>query len=221
MNSRSLVLSMLSRELKGGKYKSPGKSVTQEQLAKETGRRDLAGKQATVLIKDAIKDARLPRGQKGILSSRSKKVMSPAACQPGKMYFFSYLPENRQRLPFYDEYPVVLMLEQEAGGFLALNFHYLRHEARADFFDELLDFVDNSDYESDPKAEIDVTYKMLKSAKFKKYFRPCIRSYRYRNFASGAYEIAPKDWKIMMFLPLERFCKMSREEVWRWCEATN
>lgn len=187
------------------------------QLFKETGRKDLLGRHATQIVKDSVKDSKLPRTQKGILSN--KKVSSPSTCRPGHMYFFSYLPENRNELPFYDEFPVVLVLQREPSGFLGLNFHYLRHNVRANFFDALLEYTNTTNYDANPDTEIDATYKMLLTPKFQKYFRPCIKYYKFKNFTTGLYEIEPKDWKTMMFLPLEKFSKMSREEVWRWSET--
>jgi hypothetical protein len=185
-------------------------------LQKETGRRDLMGNHATQVVKDSVKDAPLKRTQKQILESN--KSRSPSTVDPGNVYFFSYLPENAEKLPFYDEFPVVLVLKKEPGGFLGLNFHYLRHNVRANFFDALLEYTDTTEYEQNPDSEFLVTYTMLLAPKFQKYFNPCIRSYRFRNFITGVYEIEPKDWKTMLFLPLEKFSKMSREEVWKWAE---
>lgn len=244
VNISELIFRLLSNELKsrvtkGAKEKAGGiikdwakeeaKSYAKEyakqkaieyaknKLLKETGRKDLMGRHATQVVKDSVKDAKLPRNQKGILSS--SKVSSPSTCLAGRMYFFSYLPETRSELPFYDEFPITLILEKQPGGFLALNFHYLRQDLRAKLFDALLEYTNDSNYENNPEAEIDATYKLLLTPKFQKYFRPCIKFYKFKNFTTGIYEIAPKDWKTMIFLPLEKFSKMSREEVWRWMES--
>jgi len=245
MDIRELIYRLLANELKGGITGKKGSrsSITTQyakeeaikyakrkainaateklktSLMKETGRRDLMGNHATQVVKDSVKDAPLKRTQKQILES--SKSRSPSTILPGNMYFFSYLPQNADNLPFYDEFPVVLALQKQPGGILGLNFHYLRHNIRANFFDALLEYTDTTDYEENPDSEFLVTYKMLLTPKFRKYFNPCIRSYKFTNFITGVYEIEPKDWKTMMFLPLEKFSKMSREEVWRWVETNN
>ena len=43
----------------------------------------------------------------------------------GRMSMFFYDPKFKNRLPYYDTFPLVLPLETMRGGFIGLNFHYL------------------------------------------------------------------------------------------------
>ena len=42
----------------------------------------------------------------------------------GKMYFYSYNPKWKDKLPWYDTFPLVFPIERYSDGFLGLNFHY-------------------------------------------------------------------------------------------------
>ena len=48
----------------------------------------------------------------------------------GRMSMFFYDPKFKQRLPYYDTFPLLLPLEPMKGGFIGLNFHYLPYVAR-------------------------------------------------------------------------------------------
>jgi hypothetical protein len=185
-------------------------------LLRRTNQKDLLSRQSTQLIKDAVKDTRVSN-RRTLLNG--DKARTPSNIQMGNLYFFGYLPESRDKYDFFDEFPLVLMLKREKNGFIGLNFHYLRNKLRADFFDALLDYSDVTNYDVIPGSAMKISYEMLLSPKFKNYYKPCIRSYRFKNFITGLYEIDPRDWKTMMFLPLEKFSKMSREDVWKWSDT--
>ena len=48
---------------------------------------------------------------------------------------FVYSPKGRNKLPYYDTFPLVLPLKSMEGGFLGLNFHYLPYALRARLLD--------------------------------------------------------------------------------------
>jgi hypothetical protein len=80
----------------------------------------------------------------------------------------------------------------------------------------LIDFADAVDWFEDPKASMLLEYYLLKkSPSMRKFLKACIKSYRYGHFLSGWFRY-PHDWKVVPFLPLDRFQKASREEVWKW-----
>jgi hypothetical protein len=168
---------------------------------------------ATQNLKTAAITNKKPADQKKLLSP--KKTKSASVISSGNLYFFSYLPETRQQLKYYDEFPLVLVLEKRKEGVLGLNFHYLRHDHRAKFFDRLVEYVDTADYISNPETELMVGYELMKHPKFKPFVEPCIKFYKYKNFKTGVVRIEPAKWKLMMFLPLEKFSKMATEDVWK------
>ena len=57
----------------------------------------------------------------GRLLRSGKMNQKPSA---GRLNMFIYDPKTKNRLPYYDVFPLVLPLEPIKGGFLGLNFHY-------------------------------------------------------------------------------------------------
>ena len=51
----------------------------------------------------------------------------------GVMNLFGYDPKHKDKLPYYDTFPLILPLEPAKGGFMGLNFHYLPPLARVAF----------------------------------------------------------------------------------------
>lgn len=43
----------------------------------------------------------------------------------GNVYFFRYDPKYKLTLPMYDKYPLAIVVDRYADGFLGLNLHYL------------------------------------------------------------------------------------------------
>ena len=65
----------------------------------------------------------------------------------GNLYFFHYNPKHADTLPYYDVFPLVLVLAKYNDGFLGLNLHYLPVKMRALFLDQLIHYAsfDNND----------------------------------------------------------------------------
>ena len=59
----------------------------------------------------------------------------------GRMYFYFYDPKTKDTMPYYDRFPMVLVLEKYPDGFLGLNLHYLPIKYRIAFLDKLLDMA--------------------------------------------------------------------------------
>jgi len=65
----------------------------------------------------------------------------------GNMYMFFYDPKTKDTLPYYDRFPLVIVVGPAEGGFYGLNLHYLPPVLRARFLDELLDVTNNNKYD--------------------------------------------------------------------------
>ena len=59
----------------------------------------------------------------------------------GRLNFFFYDPKYKQVLPLYDRFPLVLPLETIHGGFMTLNFHYIRPVQRVSLLNNLQRFA--------------------------------------------------------------------------------
>ena len=51
----------------------------------------------------------------------------------GNMYMYFYDPKFKDILPYYDRFPLTIMLEPAKGGFYGLNLQYLNYKTSALF----------------------------------------------------------------------------------------
>ena len=131
----------------------------------------------------------------------------------GSMYMFFYDPKHKQTLPYYDSFPLVIVLKPAPGGFLGLNLHYLPPVLRAKFLDSLLDVTNNKRY--DETTKFNLTYKKLESASKFKYFKPCIKHYLTEHVRSRFAMVQAPEWEIATFLPTADFQKATTRQVYK------
>lgn len=130
----------------------------------------------------------------------------------GKMMMFFYDPKHRKTLPFYDSFPLVIMLEPAPGGFYGLNLHYLSPMVRAKFLDKLMETTNNNKF--DETTRFKLTYQLLKSVRKFKEFQPCFKHYLRSQVDSNMVIVEPPEWEIAIFLPTEQFYKKNKTHVW-------
>jgi len=130
----------------------------------------------------------------------------------GKMYFFSYDPKGKDKLPWYDTFPLIFPIERYNNGFLGINFHYLHPRDRAILMDQLKGFATNKNFDETTKLRL--TYNMLKGFTKYKRARPTIHRYLSNKVNSRFVLINADEWEVALFLPVERFKKASKQQVW-------
>ena len=133
----------------------------------------------------------------------------------GRMYLFGYDPKTKDDLLYYDLFPLILLLQYTDNGFLGLNLHYLDHISRQAFFDNLVKYLNDEEFDKNPKAHFDISYPAIKASKQLAYYKPTIKRYYYENIRTKVTEVPPIYWKFMLFLPLERFKNQIKENVWK------
>ena len=128
----------------------------------------------------------------------------------GKMFFYKYDPKFAKKLPYWDMYPLVFPFEREPGGFYGLNLHYIPPRDRAVLMDNLNQYASNNKY--DKTTRLELSYRLLK-----RYGRavPCVKRYLGDRIVSQTVRIDADEWEIAIFLPVERFQKASKGEVWK------
>lgn len=146
-------------------------------------------------------------------SKFNKQIVPPKTARMGCLYFFLYSPIHKDSLPYYDRFPLVVVLEKDEKGFLGLNLHYLPYRLRAMFFDML--HSARLMRTNDPfRTRLMVTYKMLKSVTKYRAFKPCVKRYRYSSMRTALLQVGETEWDIALFLPVEQFTKATRTNVW-------
>ena len=114
----------------------------------------------------------------------------------GALNMFIYDPKLKNKLPYYDTFPLVLPLERYRDGFLGINFHYLPYALRAQLLSRL-----------DPNAN----YSALKKVRL---IKPTLKRYLNSNVRSRFRKLEEEDFMTAIMLPVQRFKKSSASKVW-------
>ena len=131
----------------------------------------------------------------------------------GGLYYFYYDPKTKADIPYYDRFPLVLVLDIKTDGFLGLNLHYLPLRHRLDLLDKMMEYAildGNNDVQ-----RMTVTYDILNASRRFKEFKPCLKKYLFNYTQSQILAVQPNEWDIAAFLPIQQFRKASVNEVWQ------
>ena len=131
----------------------------------------------------------------------------------GSMYMFFYDAKTRDKLPYWDSFPLVIAVGPAEKGFYGLNLHYLPLELRAKFLDSLMDITNNKKY--DESTRFNVTYSYLNRTAKMKYFKPCFKHYLTKQVEGQFAYIPPPEWEIATFLPVAQWNKGSQSQVYK------
>lgn len=135
-----------------------------------------------------------------------------AQLKVGTMFFMHYDPKHKATLPYYDRYPLFILVDYAPGGFYGLNLHYLPLRERAFLLDNLYSFLTNVKFNESTRLKI--SYSLLKDSSSLAGFRPCFKRYLASNIREGPAFIHPVEWNLATFVPLERFIKASTAKVY-------
>ena len=131
----------------------------------------------------------------------------------GRMYMFQYDPKTKEKLPYYDTFPLIFVMEKYGDGFLGMNLHYLPPIFRARLMDRLYDLEMNDTLRESKKLRM--TYGLLAGVAKYKYFRPTIKRYLNSHTRSRFLYVPAEEWDIALMLPTERFKKGRKNKVWK------
>jgi len=134
--------------------------------------------------------------------------------KPGDMMMYFYDPKFKEELPYYDRFPLTLLIQPAKGGFHGLNLHYLAPGVRARFLDELMELAPKN--MNDTSRLVRLRYNLLKGAVKYKEFKPCFKHYLMDHVESQIVRVPMTEWEIAIFLPTEEFKKQKAQSVWRY-----
>jgi hypothetical protein len=160
---------------------------------------------------------------KNVSINRRKLLRDPALearnrTRIGSMYMYFYNPKHEATLPYYDLFPLTIMVQPVPGGFHGLNLHYLPPALRARLFDSLVDLTNNKKY--DESTRFRLTYDLLKSSSKLRHFKPCYKHYLYSQIEGRVAMVDAPEWEMALFLPTEQFRKSTKSAVWKDSRAS-
>ena len=139
----------------------------------------------------------------------------------GRMYLFQYDPKTKDKLPYYDRFPLVIPIGSSrtngfaasGGSFLGLNLHYLPPVLRARLMDAL--YYTATTKEIDETTRLRISYNILMQASRYRFFKPCIKRYLTSHVKTKYFYIEPTEWEMALFLPLDRFVGSNKQRIYR------
>lgn len=131
----------------------------------------------------------------------------------GSMNMFFYDPKHKDTLPFYDKFPLAIVVGPAPGGFFGLNLHYLPPVLRAKFLDTLLEITNNKSYDETTKFQLN--YKLLNASSKMRYFKPCYKHYLTAHVKSRFARVHAPEWEIATFLPTADWQKSNQAQVYK------
>ena len=143
---------------------------------------------------------------------REDEITKRATHSFGSMFMYFYDPKTKDKLPYYDTFPLVIPVEPADGGFRGINLHYLPPILRAKFLDALLDVTNNKKYDDTTKFRL--TYDILNGARKMRYSKPCFKHYLLNHVKSRFAEVPAPEWEIATFLPTAQWKKASAGRVY-------
>lgn len=150
---------------------------------------------------DAVKES--------VIANAAKKV---SKVQLGKMYLYEYDPKWKEKLPYWDRFPLIFVLNADSEGFTALNLHYLSPQYRLAFFDKLNEFANDTRLTANSKLV--VQYKLISDMSKFPETSACIKRYLWSHVRTRFMEIPATDWRNAVLLPLQSFQKKTDRAAW-------
>jgi len=143
----------------------------------------------------------------------AKGFKKKGVLKPGKMYTFGYDAKLKAILPYWDKFPLIIVLDVYKDGFLGLNFHYLSPIDRQKFFTKIMKFSTQKGEPEDftDKARFNVSWDAVRNIK---HADKMIHKYLYGHVRTSLLEAPPNEWENVIFLPYQKFVGASAKSVW-------
>lgn len=121
----------------------------------------------------------------------------------GKMYMFFYDAKYKETLPYWDRFPLMIMMDHYTDGFLGMNLHYIAPRYRVILLNNLYDLLINEDM--DGMQRLMISYDLLSKKSGYRWMKPCIKRYLKSNLESRLFEVPIEHWDMVSMLPSARF----------------
>ena len=132
---------------------------------------------------------------------------------PGNLYMFFYDPKLKDKLPYYDMFPLVLPFRKVTDGFYGINLHYLPYPLRFKLLGAIQEYALDSTMSEDNRVR--VTWATLLTMSRVAPVKACVKHYLDGQVQSRFLNIKYPDWVTASLLPVERFVGASKQQVWQ------
>jgi len=138
----------------------------------------------------------------------------------GRMVMFAYDAKHKDKLPYWDALPLILVVEMKPDGFTGLNLHYVPPLVRKSIIQALMENLNwepttATGLSKGQKKSIAMSYNILKGSARYQVIKPCFKRYLFSQVKSTFMYIDPREWEKAIMMPTERFQKASKTKVHR------
>lgn len=132
---------------------------------------------------------------------------------PGNLYMFFYDPKHKDKLPYYDQFPLVLPFRKIPDGFYGINLHYLPYGMRFKLLGALHEYA--SDEKMNERTRLRINWNILSSMSRVAPIEASVKHYLDEQVQSRFLNIKYPDWVTASLLPVERFVGANKTKVWK------
>lgn len=157
------------------------------------------------------------RGVSGANSTKARMMLGAEVFRGSKeaflggMFFMGYDPKTKDKLPYWDKFPLVIPIGFYPDGFLGLNLHYLPPMQRKQLLTQLLKFKKKA---GTPSAYMRLSYQLLSAVAKSSLFQPCIHRYLFSHVTTEFVMVHDSGWSNAVMLPVHQFQGASARKVW-------
>lgn len=166
---------------------------------------------------EEISDPKKPILNRRKEDSDPNRFITPRELLPGSMCMFFYDPKTKDRLPYYDQFPLIFVIDVTAKGFTGINLHYIRPTLRLRLFEALRTRLSNRNY--DERTRVLISYQTLRAASKYRFFKPCFKQYLSNHVISKMKWVHPTQWENSLMLPNESFVGLKNLTIWKISES--
>ena len=178
---------------------------------KQAGHKTMS-KDAVSWLQKKIDEIKRPSAIPNTIRGEVGRQKQPGQLRIGMLYCYYYDPKTKDDLPYWDRFPMVLILEKYNDGFLGLNLHYLPVRYRVAFLQKLMKYAQLTPEQDIRRMRI--SYDILQSTRRFAEFRPCLKRYLYSHLRSRILMIEPNEWDVATMLPIQQFRGAKPQKVW-------
>ena len=198
----------------GGQWGRVAKSGKTSQMARKA-----IGAELTASALSGKKGSKAKQAKKSVawfkqkVGESAKGFKKRAVLKPGKMFTFGYDAKFKAILPYWDKFPLIIVLDVYKDGFMGLNFHYLHPVERNRFLTKIMKFATQKGEPEDmtDKARFNVSWDAIRNIK---NADKMIHKYLYGHVRTSLLEAPPNEWENVIFLPYQKFVGASAKSVW-------
>ena len=198
----------------GGQWLKIAKSGKSSQVARRS-----IGAELSASALSGKKGSKAKQAKKSVawfkrkVGESAKGFKKKAKLAPGKIYTFGYDAKLKAILPYWDKFPLIVVLDVYKDGFMGLNFHYVSPMDRMIFFKKMMKFAtQHGEVETmTDAAKFNVSWDAIRNVR---HADKMIHKYLYGHVRTSLLEAPPNEWENVIFLPYQKFVGASAKSVW-------